>query len=264
MKQNIYKELEFDKILGILADYAFSGKVKLKLLGLKPYMNESILIARTAETSQARRILEISGNPPLASMIELDKIISLMEKDGILNPDQLASVSQFISTCNRMKRYLKRTEEGDSGISAIGYSINEMSEIREEIDLCIKGGIVDDRASTALANIRRKIAHSKDQVKAKLESTLKSNDKCFSENFIVMRSGRFTLAVMREYRSQIKGTVVDVSKSGGTYFIEPESVGKIQAALSALMIHEDIEINKVLCALTSLVEEHMQPIKINI
>lgn len=264
MKKNIYKDLEFEKILGMLAENAFSEKVKTKLLGLKPYMNESVLIARIKETTQARRILEISGNPPLASMIEMDKIISLLEKEGILNPDQLASVSQFISTCNRMKRYLKRTNEGDSRVSAIGYSINEMAELRDEIDLCIKGGIVDDRASTALANIRRKISRLGDQVKAKLESTLKGNSKYFSESFIVMRSGKFTLAVMREYKNQIKGTVVDVSKSGGTYFIEPESVGKIQANISALSIQEDIEVNKILCALTSLVEDHLQLIKVNI
>lgn len=264
MMNSTFTQLEFDKILEMLAGYAFSEKIKQKLINLLPYMNEAQLIAHIDETTQAKRILEISGNPPLASMVELEKIITLMDKDGVLNPDQLASVSQFISTCIRMKRYLKRTEEGESGVSAIGYSINDLSELREEIDLCIRGGMVDDRASSALANIRRKISHAQDQVRLKLESTLKSNSKCFSEDFIVMRGGRFTLAVKREFRSQIKGTVADVSKSGGTYFIEPESVGRIQASISSLQIEEDIEINKVLYRLTALVEDHLNQIKINI
>lgn len=263
MNQNVYKEIEYGKILGMLSEYAFSEKVKARLLQLKPYMDESVLIARTAETTQAKRILEISGNPPLASMIELEKIISLMDKHGVLNPDQLASVSQFVSTCTRMKRYLKRTEDSDSGVSAIGYSINEMGDLREEIDLCIRGGIVDDRASANLASIRRKITRTRDQIKGRLESTLKANSKYFSENFIVTRSGRFTLAVMREYKNQIKGTVVDVSKSGGTYFIEPESVGKLQAVIASLLVQEDIEVNKVLYTLTALVEDHLHLIKRN-
>lgn len=264
MMNNTYTQLEFDKILETLADYAFSERTKRKLINLKPYMNEAELIAHTDETSQAKRILGISGNPPLALMTELDKIISLMEKDAMLNPDQLTSISRFISTCNRMKRYLKRTEDIDSGVSAIGYSINDLSDLREEIDLCIRGGAVDDRASSALANVRRKIAHTKGQVKAKLESVLKSNSQCFSENFIVTRSGRYTLAVMREYKNQIKGTVVDVSKSGGTYFIEPESVGRLQSAISSLEALEDIEVNKVLYTLTALVEDHMSQIKLNV
>ena len=261
---NTFTQLEFDKILEMLAGYAFSEKIKNKLLKLQPYMNEAQLISHIKETTQAKRILGISGNPPLASMVELEKIITLMDKDGVLNPDQLASVSQFISTCIRMKRYLKRTDEDGSGVSAIGYSINDLSELREEIDLCIRGGMVDDRASSALANIRRKISHARDQVRVKLESTLKSNTKCFSEDFIVMRGGRFTLAVKREFRNQIRGTVADVSKSGGTYFIEPESVGRIQASINSLQIQEEIEVNKVLCSLTGLVEDHIHQIKMNV
>jgi len=65
MMNNTFTQLEFDKILEMLAGYAFSEKIKQRLLNLRPYINEAQLIAHIEKTTQAKRILEISGNPPL-------------------------------------------------------------------------------------------------------------------------------------------------------------------------------------------------------
>lgn len=247
----------------MLSEYALSGRIRDRLLALKPIMNEARLVAALRETTEAKRILGISGNPPLAVMSEIEKVISLIEKDSVLNPLQLTAVGTFIGTCIRMKRYLKRTGEGDSGVASIGDSLYDLAGLREEIELCIRSGEVDDRASSALANIRRKILHAHGQVKSKLESLLKKNSEYFSESFIVTRSGRLALAVKREFRNQVRGTVIDMSKSGGTVFMEPESVGKLQASIASMKVIEELEINKVLYMLTALVEDHMHQLKIN-
>lgn len=261
--EKTFKELEYNRILEMLSEYAYSDRVRKRLLNLRPIMNESQLNAALEETTQAKRILNISGNPPLAIMTGVEKVIWQIEKDSRLNPGQLTAVSTFIGTCSRMKRYLKRMEEDCIGIASIGQSIYGLSTLRDEIDLCIRGDEIDDRASAALASVRRSIAKAHDQVKAKLETLLKRNSSYFSESFIVTRHGRLTLAVKSKFKNQVNGSVVDVSKSGGTVFMEPDAVTRLQGEIASMKVTEELEVNKVLYALTALVEDSLQEIKIN-
>jgi dsDNA-specific endonuclease/ATPase MutS2 len=60
------------------------------------------------ETTQAKRIVEQIGTPPLSSMGEQQKTVGLIAADAMLMPDQIASVSAFLASCRRMKAYLRR------------------------------------------------------------------------------------------------------------------------------------------------------------
>lgn len=68
----------------------------------------------------------------------------------------------------------------------------------------------------------------------------------------------------KEFKNQIKGTVIDTSNSGGTYFIEPSILSKMQNEISLLHIDEENEIRRILYTLTALVEDYLPSIKINI
>jgi dsDNA-specific endonuclease/ATPase MutS2 len=145
----------------------------------------------------------------------------------------------------------------------MGYSISDLSPLQGEIEVCIRNGRVDDKASSELSSVRKKIAMLTDKAKDRLNSILKSNEQYLSDGFIVSRNGKLTIAVKREYRSRIPGSVIDKSNTGGTVFIEPESVGKIQSEIANLLVEEDIEIKKVLYTLTAMVEDELSRIKIN-
>ena len=157
-----------------------------------------------------------------------------------------------------------KAQPHSSIVAQYGYSINELSTVEDEINRSIRGNKVDDRASPLLAGIRRKIAISGEQIKAKLNSLLRGNKNWFSESFIFTRNGHYTLPVKREYKNQVKGTVIDISQSGSTYFIEPSSVSKLQKEIALLEIEEENEVRRILYALTALVEEHLAYININI
>jgi DNA mismatch repair protein MutS2 len=263
MTGNTHRELEFNKILEMLREQALSDKVKERIEQMSPYMNEREALRHMEDTTMARKTLETVGNPPLASMTELLMAVEMIEMNGMLNPEQLTAVAVFISTCNRMKNYLKRAASASESISDMGYSISDLSPLQGEIEVCIRNGRVDDKASSELSSVRKKIAMLTDKTKDKLNSILKSNEQYLSDGFIVSRNGKLTIAVKREYRNRIPGSVIDKSNTGGTVFIEPESVGKIQSEIANLLVEEDIEIKKVLYTLTAMVEDELSRIKIN-
>lgn len=258
------RTLEFDTILEQLADRAFTQSAKAKCLALAPYLNEREAKRRLKETTEARRIVEQAGNPPLSAMAELDRIIALTEAGDMLLPDQLEKVSYFVGTCRRMKQYLKRAESTGSEIALYGGSIAELPELMGEIERCIRSGQVDDRASGALYDIRRRMQNAAEQIKAKLNSILARNKAWFSDSFVSLRGSHYTLPVRREHKNDLPGTVIEISNTGSTVFIEPASVTRLQQELSALEIEEENEVRRVLYTLTALVADELPVIRRNV
>lgn len=258
-----YTTLEFDKILNQLAEKALSEAGKNRCLALAPSLNESEVRRRMEETTQARCIIEQVGTPPLASMTELQRVINLIAIDSMLMPDQIGQVSTFLASCRRMKAYLKKAESTGLEMAWYGVSIDDLPELEYEIERCIRNGMVDDKASVRLADIRRQMIITNEQIKAKLEALLRKNKAWFSENFITVRSGRYTLPVKREHKKDVVGNVIEMSNTGGTCFIEPASVARLQAELNHLQIEEDSEVRRILYTLTALISDNLEAIKLN-
>ena len=100
--------LEFDQIRTILANYAVTEYGQQRLGSLSPTLEESKVLAALRDTSDARKVIDTVGNPPLTAMKELRPMLTIAEKGGMLLPEQLERIQQFISSCRRMKTYLKK------------------------------------------------------------------------------------------------------------------------------------------------------------
>lgn len=256
--------LEFDIILGRLADLAYTENAKVQCLTLAPFMSEKEVKRNLNQTTQAKRIIEQAGTPPLTAMTDINKLIDVAEAGDMLLPEQLEKFMSFIGTCKRLKQYLKRAESTGTEIALYGCSIIELPELYCEIDRCIRNGRVDDRASNTLYDIRRKMENTTEQIKAKLNSMLSRNKVWFSDNYISMRGTHYTLPVKREYKNNVPGSVIEISNTGGTCFIEPSSVSRLQQDLGTLEVEEDSEIRKILYTITAQINDALPDIYRNI
>lgn len=262
--KKMYETLEFNKILDILEEQALSNEARIRINKLKPYLSELEAARHLNETTEAKLIIEHYGNPPISAMSDLKKSLSILGKGTFLMPEQLEGIAQFLIACRRLKAYLRNAEGSSTAVALYGNSIYEMSEVEEEISQSVRGTQIDDRASAQLASIRRKIETSEMQIKSKLDSLLRNNKNWFSEGFVAVRNGHYTLPVKREYKNNVKGTVIDISQSGSTCFIEPTAARKLQEEMAVLHIEEDNEVRRILYELTALVEENLTFININI
>lgn len=255
--------LEFDKILSKLTEYAVSDSAKEKLSSLRPYLREDDARRKMDETTEGRKLFDYLGNPPLSSMQSMNDILLLCEQDGVLLPEQLTIVMQFITSCKRLKRYLERGNDLQLTLTSYSYSIDTLDALYEELNKSIYNNQVDDSASTDLRNIRRKIENSQVAIKQKLESLLRSKREYFTDSYVSTRNGHSVLPVKKEYKHQVSGSVIDMSATGSTYFIEPTIVSKLQEEISTLRIMEDNEIRKILYILTSFVTDSIEAIRTN-
>ncbi len=255
--------LEFHIILGLLSQNAVSEAAKQKLMQLKPYLNEAEANARIKDTTEAREILDHIGTPPLTAMKDIGMLSELAEKGAMLVPEQLTQIELFINACKRMKGFCKRAESLGVGIAGYGGSISELSALDHELNQSIRNNAVDDSASKELKDIRRKIEQLKAEMKTKLEAQLRSKKEWFTDGYVSTRNGHFVLPVKREYKNMVNGTVLDISSSGSTYFIEPTAVSKLKDELSLLEIAESNEERRILYVLSGMVGEQAPTVRLN-
>lgn len=263
MNQSYETILEFNQIKQKLCSYAATAYAKEKINAMKPILSESRLKGEHRETADARIIIDAAGTPPVPELEETKTLLTAVEISGLLYPAQLEKFLRFIVSCRRLKQYLKKAIDIACGLASYGEVLDTLDVLYEQINLCIRGDTVDSGASKELAGIRREIEALNSQIKTKLETLLKSKGKYCSDSFVSMKNGRYTLPVKREYKHQVPGTVIAVSSTGTTCFIEPDSAVKITERLTALQIEESLEEERILYMLAALIDEEKEAVRRN-
>ena len=257
------RALEFDTIRRMLQELALCERAKERLGALAPTLDEAECRRRLAQTSDARAVLDACGAPPLVPMQDVEKTLSLCAAGAMLLPGQLTQLARFSVACERMRAYLAHAAGGASFVAGYGGSMGGLRDLAEEIERCIRGEEIESSASPQLRDLRRRLEGVRAQIQSKLASIVQTRRAQLTDGTIVMRGGRFALPVRRECKGQFAGSVLDVSGSGSTVFMEPAAVGKLQEQANELMMEEEAEKRRILYTLTALVEEAAATFRLN-
>ncbi|KNF08331.1 endonuclease MutS2 [Gottschalkia purinilytica] len=266
MNEKSIEILEYNKIKEQLKGFALSDIAKERIDRLEPSVDIKVIEKDMKETSEARAIIDITSSIPINSLKGIKQIKEKLEKGAILSPEDLESVSDLLREIERLKRFMKDKEYNAPTITTFARSTYELYTIREEIDRCILRGRVDDRASSKLSKVRKRINILEDRIKSKLDGILKNESyKGYMQDHLVsQRGGRYVIPVKSEYKRQVDGEIHDKSQTGSTLFIEPKEIKKIQDELNICKIEEEKEVYKILSYLTDILFNNKKELNINI
>ncbi len=247
--------LEFDKIIELLEELAYTEKAKEQIRSLSPSLYEAEVKSRLRQTSEARLMLEKCGTPPLTAQEGMDELVMIAEKGGCLIPEQLEKIAVNLTAVKRLKDYLCRGKAYEIGLPYYEENLDSLEEIREEIMAKIRNGRVDDYASKLLKTLREGIDRTKAKMQEKADAMIRANKECMSDSFTTMRNGHICIPIKKEYKFRISGSVIDKSSTGNTLFMEPTSVAKLYEELQLLQIDEENEERRILYTLTAMLAE---------
>jgi len=256
--------LEFDKIKEFWAEYALTESAKERIRGIQPVLSESELLVMQRETSQGKRMIELLGNPPLASVQGLSDIVDISGKGDCLSVEQLLTVQLFLTMVQRLKSYLCRGKQYEISLAWYEENLEPLEELRESIYTQIVNEQVADNASRLLKSLRMEIAQTESRMREKADAVMRSHKDCMSDSFSTLRNGRICVPVKKDCKFRISGTVIDKSSTGATLFVEPVACGEYYAMLQSLRIDEENEVRRILYELTAEVDLHGAEIKENI
>jgi len=265
MNNKTLEILEFTKIIEIIEAIALSDSGKALVRQLHPSNDIDRIKAQLAEVTEAKLILHTSSSIPLQNMNGIDGLFDKINKGMALHPEDLAQTSMMLSGIRRLKSFMDERRDIAPVVAGMSASMYELQEVEDEINTCIYNNRVDDRASTSLEKIRKRISAVENKIKMRLDNMVKSASykQYLQDGTISIKNNRYVIAVKSEYKHQINGTVISKSASGATFFIEPAAVGQMQGELNMLRMDEEREEYQILMYLTSLVAEHQHEIHLN-
>ncbi len=266
MNHKAIELLEYNKIKETLKSYAISDLGKEMIEKLEPYVYINVIEKYMNETTEARAIVNITSSIPIHGLNGIEKVKQKFGKGDMLSPEDLDTIAGLLKDTKKLKGFMKNKESTAPTISQYAQSIYELNDLRQEIERCIVYGRVDDKASSQLFKIRKKIAILEDKIKSKLDNVLRNEKaKGYIQDAIVsQRNGRYVIPIKSEYRKNIDGDVHDKSSSGSTIFVEPAEVKKAQDELNICRIEEEKEVYIILSTLTNMVESFERELTINI
>ncbi|MCD7034215.1 endonuclease MutS2 [Metabacillus sp. GX 13764] len=266
MNHHTFNKLQYTELKDIIKSFCVSGLGKKLLDKLEPASTLKAVKTRLNETSEARAILDADGHVPFSGVTNIEGIIQNAEKGMILNPGELMSLSDFLRGCRRLKRFMLEREFFAPVLASYAQSMSEYMEAEEEINAAIKNGKVDSSASRELRRIRGQIESKEEKITALLTKFMNSseNKKVIQDFFISRKNDRFTIPIKASFKNQVAGSIVEVSSTGSTVFMEPKAVAKLNGELEMLKAEEAMEEYQILAALTGLISENLHGISINI
>ena len=244
------KLLEFDRILDLLCEEAVLSKSKQiisegSLSSDLDYINYNLNIVDEAVILKNRM-----GSIPIHFSDDVGLYLSKVNKAGVLNEHELASVSNYLDTIRDLYVYNEKLDNykiESHLFSAVIKSITYPKDLNLRIkEIITPYGEIKDSASPALKDIRKKIKEADNAIKSKLQEFISKNGDKLSQSIVTVRNERYVIPVKNDYKNMVKGIIHDQSASGETVFIEPIAVFEASNKLNRLYEEEKDEIYNIL------------------
>ncbi len=246
----------FEAIRQQLAGYASTAQGKALAAGIVPYLSELELKKHMRETTQARKLLEEQGTPPLPRMERVEEYLDKAVRGEMLLPEQIEQIGEFLTAIRRLRSYLEKGKERQVGIAFYCDNLRSLEELSAELERSVRGGRVDDYASPNLRDIRRELSLLEEKIRVKAENALRAAKNYAADSFVVKRNGRICIPIKKEYRSRVMGSLIDKSSTGMTLFIEPTTVTELREEYEWYLVEEETEVHRILYELVNQIAEH--------
>jgi DNA mismatch repair protein MutS2 len=248
------ESLEFNKLLGIIADFTKSDASRKAVLGISPLDSIENINKRQSLINEIR-LMSQKGNPlNIPPFPDIKPFLQkLRPEDSILEPIELSGIMIFLSTSHSILNQIRENSELPL-LSSLTGSMTGYPDILKILKRSIdtEGNILDS-ASPLLKELRTRIRGLENRIRKKLEALMRDERvSIFLQNdFITQRSGRWVIPVRMDSKGQVPGIVHDVSRSGETAFIEPIAIIGLANELENLIAEqktEEIRILKGICS----------------
>lgn len=241
------------------------------MANLLPTFNQYQVTNLLELTNEATSLIYRKGNMPLSDLPNIEISVKSLESGATLSISALLNIARFLKISREVKEYFSSGDDIDLSsyqkLSDIFEAIYTNKSVEEKIySVILDENTIADNASSKLSSIRRQAKKLEQEIRDKLNSFIHSStySKYIMEPIITIRENRYVLPIKEEYKSQVKGFIHDVSSSGSTVFIEPISVFDLNSEISNLKIEEEIEIERILAELSSMLYDYTESMKSNI
>ena len=260
------RTLEYTKVIDRLVNLVATQRGRELAEALQPSSEYQTVESNLALTEDAVRVLRHAASIPFGGIRDLRQVLGRARVGGGLSGEELLAVGSTLRAVRLLKGFFAEYAEFIGGLEpwVQGLTVLRNSEFAIERSIDDNGTVKDD-ASEKLSQLRREIRVIQGRIKDKLDSILRSSQykSYFQDALYTMRGDRYVIPIKQEYRHQFPGILHDQSASGATVFIEPMALVNMNNDLKGVISAEQVEVEKILLALSLQVVAAADPIEAN-
>lgn len=264
MEQKSLDNLEFNKILTIIASFAGSRAAKEKILALHPAVDANQINGWLGEIDEFLDYSQAGFKINPGGMRDIREIIEVLHAGStVLGSEDFLKVKANIEVAAGLKKaFENRTSgwviKGSGRLAERIKGIPPLTGLFQRIDDCLDDrGQVRGDASPALASIRREYAQTVGNIEKQLNAFLAHHAEDVQDRYFTLRNDRYVVPVLASAQGHIQGIVHDQSATGQTIFIEPLEFLPVNNRLAQLRLSEREEIRRIFTSLTSLLYQSL-------
>ena len=249
ISQRYCNALELPKVLAMLAEKASCQDSVQRILEIVPAQSFSAAKRLLTQTSDASMLMRRFGQPTILSVKNPASSLKRAKAGGLLSMRELLSLGEVLRNIRGLWEWHGRCDDTPTALDDHFSQLEPNKYLEDRISGCILSEEeMNDSASPALLDIRRKIRGALGRAKEQLDKIVKSStyQKYLQENIVTIRDGRYVIPVKAEMRGEIKGLVHDISASGQTLFVEPIGVVEANNEVKMLQGKEQVEMERIL------------------
>ena len=262
--KNLYDTLEFNKIQEKLNLYIKTEVGKNLVNTLELSTDFFLLQKELSFVEEMMNLIVRFGTLPIINSSDLAIKIGFAKKGGILTPKDLNDIAEDIETSSKVISFVKKCEGNYDNIKDFIKDFNILNHLSNSIKGVISPSLtIYDNASSKLKSIRTKIMSTQQELTARINSLVRTYSSILSDGNITLRNDHFVLPVKTTEKNKIQGIIHDVSNTGETTFIEPNSIVELNNKIYVLKLEEQEEIKRILLELTKEVLSYENEILTN-
>lgn len=264
MEQKSLDNLEFTKILAIIASFSGSRAAKEKILRLHPSTDANQINSWLAEIDEFLDYSQAGFKIQPGGLRDIREVIEILQSGStILGSDDFLKVKANIEVAASLKKaFDARTSswvvKGSNRLAERIKNMPALTTLFQRIDDCLDDrGQVRSDASPTLTSIRREYSQMVSSTEKQLSAFLSHHAEDVQDRYFTLRNERYVIPVLASAQSRIQGIVHDQSSTGQTLFIEPLSFLPANNRLAQLRLSEREEIKRIFTSLTSLLYQSL-------
>ena len=256
--RNTLQLLEFDRLLGVIADAAHSDISRKMVLDVCPLPEVEAIRERCSLIEDIRRIYQHGLTLPFVEFQDIAPLLNRVRPAGaVLEAVELSAFMPLFEMAFDMLTLMSQNE-GLTSLQRLTMQLTGHPELQKTIRRSVdREGNIRDSASPALAGIRRGLRKLEAGIQKRLEEMTREPSVAvfLQDDFITKRAGRWVIPVRMDSKGQVAGVVHDISKSGETAFIEPLAIIHLSNELENLAAEEKAEELRILRAISAMIRE---------
>jgi DNA mismatch repair protein MutS2 len=261
---SVREELEFNKVLDLLENFALSSENKNRIRSLSILHNPKVL-NHHLDCLEEYISIHSDTNFPKFDYVDLLEVLKFLRiKNAVLTEDQFFEILGASNWINSLLQFIHNNEYEIPTILKLIGDLKKSVTIKKLIEkVFTPRRFIRSNASLLLHSIREDISKKRSQVDQYFQETMSHYVHLgylddIRESYA---DGVTLLAVKSEYKRKVKGQIRAQSKTKSISFIEPEKCISINRVLSHLYQEEKEEIRSILKNLTANLALHIDTIE---